>query len=123
MKDQHRAITGYRELSAVDIALMNEIKAYTAEGQVLADKIHRHVNAQFEATKLYVSVEEEEKRIAALPEEQRDIPTGLVQTEEAKAEWQRIIDAEPYRWISIGKTDVQTAGMAFARAVAQPTTF
>lgn len=123
MENQLRIITGYRELTALDIALMNEIKAYTAAGKVLADKVTKHVTDQFDATKVYISVEEEEKLIAAQPEELRDIPTGLVQTDEAKAEWQRIINAEPHRWISIAKTDMQTAGMALARAVAQPTTF
>lgn len=123
MDNQHAAITGYRDLGQNEINLMNEVKAYIAQGKALADKLNAHVNSQFEATKQYIPVEEEEKLIAALPEEQRDAPSGMVQTEAAKAEWLRLVAAEPYRWISIGKTDLQTAGMALARAVAQPTTF
>ena len=36
------------------------------------------------------------------------------------AEFIRFTDAEPKCWASIGKTDLQTAIMAFVRAVAQP---
>jgi hypothetical protein len=39
------------------------------------------------------------------------------------AELRRFTAAEPLRWASIGKTDVQTGIMALIRAVAQPTTF
>ncbi|HSX85400.1 MAG TPA: hypothetical protein VLE50_08320, partial [Cellvibrio sp.] len=39
------------------------------------------------------------------------------------AELRRFNAAEPMRWLSIGKTDVQTGIMALIRAIAQPTTF
>lgn len=39
---------------------------------------------------------------------------------EAKAEFNRFHAAEPFRWASIGKTDIQTGIMALVRAVAQP---
>lgn len=38
MDNQHRKITGYRELSQADIDLMNEIKAKGGELQDLLDK-------------------------------------------------------------------------------------
>ena len=39
MENQHRKITGYRELSAEEIALMNEIKAKGEELRALVAKI------------------------------------------------------------------------------------
>lgn len=74
MENQHRKITGYRELSETEIALMNEIKAKAVE---LGDLV---------------------ERLNCVPS----------------------IDK---RWVSIGKTDLQTGIMALTRSVAQPTTF
>jgi hypothetical protein len=39
MENQHRKITGYRELSEVEITLMNEIKELAAEAGVVIDKL------------------------------------------------------------------------------------
>ena len=39
MKDQHTLIKGYRDLSAEEIALMNEVKAKAAEVGELMDKL------------------------------------------------------------------------------------
>lgn len=39
MKDQHTLIKGYRDLSAEEIALMNEIKAKAAEVGELMEKL------------------------------------------------------------------------------------
>lgn len=33
------------------------------------------------------------------------------------------IDFEPFRWLNLGKTDLQTGLMFLTRSVAQPTTF
>lgn len=41
MKDQHKHIKGYRDLSPEEIALMNEVKAKAAEVGVLMEKLHR----------------------------------------------------------------------------------
>jgi hypothetical protein len=41
MENQHRAIKGYRELSAEEIALMNEIKAKGEELRELVAKVAR----------------------------------------------------------------------------------
>lgn len=123
MNNQHQAITGYRELTQNDINLMNEIKAYISQGALLLDKVTAHVNTQFDATRSFLSLEEEQKLINTLPKEQRDIPSGLVQTPEAKAEWLRLVHAEPHRWISMAKTNLQLANMELVRAVAQPTNF
>lgn len=39
MENQHRKITGYRELTQADIDLMNKIKAMSAEVGVLVDEL------------------------------------------------------------------------------------
>lgn len=39
MKDQHKHIKGYRDLSPEEIALMNEVKAKAAEVGVLMEKL------------------------------------------------------------------------------------
>jgi len=74
MENQHRKISGYRELSQTEIDLMNKIKAKGVElGELVA-----------------------ELQAASTVDQ---------------------------RWVSIGKTDLQTGLMALTRAVAQPTTF
>jgi hypothetical protein len=40
MENQHRKITGYRELTQEEIDLMNEIKAKGIELQSLIEKVH-----------------------------------------------------------------------------------
>ncbi|WP_019658924.1 DUF7681 family protein [Stenotrophomonas hibiscicola] len=40
MENQHRKITGYRELSQAEIDLMNEIKAKGEELQALVNKVN-----------------------------------------------------------------------------------
>lgn len=39
MKDQHKHIKGYRDLTAEEIALMNEVKAKAAEVGALVEKL------------------------------------------------------------------------------------
>ena len=43
-----------------------------------------------------------------------------IKGQEQEMEYKRFCDAEPLRWASIGKTDIQTGIMALVRAVAQP---
>ena len=97
MENQHRKISGYRELSQQEIDLMNRIKAKGAEllelHQELADKLLDDVR--------------QKSKSALTDESQRD-------------ELERFQSAEPQRWASIGKTDIQTGIMALVRAVAQP---
>lgn len=91
MENQHRLIQTYRELSAEEIALINEIKIAEANLLALQKKVELHVAEQYN--------------------EQVMVPT-----EELK----RLNDAEPRRWQAIAKTDFQTGFMALVRAVAQP---
>lgn len=121
MDNQHRKITGYRDLSQVDIDLMNEIKSYAEQGRQLLAKVAAHVNAQFDATKVYVPIEEEERRMRDRGE--KDIPTGMEMTDEARIEWERLVAAEPHRWRAIAQTHLQEGCMAVTRAIAQPSSF
>lgn len=93
MDNQHQHIKGYRDLSAGEIALMNEIKAKGQELEQLVEKVGDHLADQDHASKTDPS------------------------------ENARIGDAQPRRWVAIAKTDLQTGLMALTRAVAQPTTF
>ncbi|MDH7548259.1 Acb2/Tad1 domain-containing protein [Stenotrophomonas geniculata] len=85
MENQHRKITGYRELSQAEIDLMNEIKAKGAELGALVKRL-----------------EDNQARTTA------EHGSG---------------DAEPFRWIAIGKTHLQQGLMALTRAVAKPESF
>ena len=96
MENQHRKITGYRELSQEEIDLMNRIKAKGSELLDLQAELQLMLNKQ--------------KTRKALDAD----------TESGMAELERFSDAEPLRWASIGKTDIQTGIMALVRAVAQP---
>lgn len=40
MENQHRLITGYRDLDENEVRLMNEIKAVAAKVEALVDEIH-----------------------------------------------------------------------------------
>ena len=74
MENQHRKITGYRELSQQEIDMMNMIKEH---GKALGELI------------------------------------GQMEGE----------DEVDKRWLSIGRTDLQTGLMALTRSIAKPTTF
>lgn len=102
MENQHRKIAGYRELSQEEIDLMNRIKSKGAELLALqAELLGR------------LSTDQEVKRAAA---ETADV----LGPESDVAELLRFNAAEPLRWASIGKTDIQTGVMALVRAIAQP---
>ena len=98
MENQHRKISGYRELSEDEISLMNAIKAAGGELLTLQAKLAGHLQAQRIG-----------KKVAAEHGHQTDID-----------ELARFTTAEPERWAAIGKTDIQTGLMALVRSVAQP---
>lgn len=95
MENQHRKISGYRELSQVEIDLMNRIKAKGSELLSL--------HAELEA---YLTLQKDAK--------------GTMENKDETREFLRFQDAEPLRWAAIGKTDIQTGIMALVLAVAQP---
>lgn len=87
-------ITGYRQLSEDDTALMNEVKAVGAAFEAVVLKVREHVKQQ---------------RFCS-------VSSGKNVAEELM----RLDDAEPERWAAMGRTDAQTAVMKLCRAVAQP---
>jgi hypothetical protein len=99
MDNQHRKSSGYRELSAEEIALMNEIKAKGEELAALCDKLDKHLFEQTQAA------------------------YALGDNELIEKEMQRINAALPSFWLGIGKADLQVGIMKLVRSVAQPTTF
>lgn len=96
MDNQHRKISGYRELSAEEIALMNDIKAKGLELGELIEKVSIHIEAQFD-------------KAVSLP------------AEESKQEIKRLTATCPLHWLDTARTSYQTATMFLVRAVAQPT--
>lgn len=101
MDNQHRKIAGYRELSQAEIDLMNRIKAKGAELLAL----------QGELVDLLAQQDKDKRLAICVPSDNHEAHA---------AEFERFMAAEPLRWASIGKTDIQTGIMALVRAVAQP---
>lgn len=99
MENQHQKIKGYRDLSQLEIDLMNEIKAIGAELGALVEKLFDHTRQQIDAANAHGT------------------QTGDF------SEFQRLTDAEPHHWVATGATKLQQGLMALTRAVAQPTTF
>lgn len=97
MDNQHRKITGYRELSQAEIDLINEIKAEGVRLQALSVRVQEHILLQ-----------------------RAQFPAG---SEEADAVNVRHNIAEPDKWASWAKDGFQTNLMYLTRAVAQPTSF
>lgn len=98
MENQHRAIKGYRELTQGEIDLMNRIKEFGPQLQSLIADLRIHLETQ-------------------------DRATVDPDWEDTKSERARLDQADPWRWLETGKTDLQTGLMALTRAVAQPTFF
>ena len=103
MENQHRKITGYRELTKEEIDLMNRIKAIGEEFKTLIDSVEDHLDDQLDiAITLQCNRNDEA---------------------EGTAEIIRIDQAEPNRWKAKAKASIQDGLMFLTRAVAQPTTF
>lgn len=98
MENQHRKISGYRELSQQEIDLMNKIKALGPVIEEVLLKIEDHVKAQ--------------------------VIAGYNQADQGEqGESMRLYEATPERFIALAKTELQTGLMYLTRAVAQPTFF
>lgn len=98
MENQHRKIKGYRELSEAEIALMNRVKETGVALESLIADLRAHAAEQY-------------AKLDAMSGEDRD------------AELQRLLKADPYRWIYAAEGELQTAMMKLTRSVAQPTFF
>lgn len=99
MENQHRKISGYRELSQVEIDLMNEIKAKGLELQSLCDRVDAYIT------------------------QQRGYAAHQEAHENAPAEVSRLDAAQPEKWASLARDGFQSNLMYLTRSVAQPTTF
>lgn len=104
MDNQHRKISGYRELNKTEIDLMNEIKALGPQIESVILKVQEHVNAQRNACYAQPTPMGERRIVA---------PYDLA----------RLDNATPERFVALAKTDFQTALMYLVRSVAQPETF
>jgi hypothetical protein len=93
--NQHKLISGYRDLTKTEIEFMNEGKQLEAEVLAFIRRIEDRLNTQRDAGN-------EDKTAAH------------------KLEQIRMHEAQPFRWLAIGKTDIQTGFMAVIRAIAQP---
>lgn len=114
MDNQHRKITGYRELTAEEIDLMNRIKAKGAELLQLQAELAGRLGTDHE-------VKLSDARRSMVGKEYNGVPyTEHNGASEECIEFRRFQAAEPLRWAAIGKTDIQTGIMAMVRAVAQP---
>jgi hypothetical protein len=114
MDNQHRKITGYRELTEADIDLMNLIKEFGNEEvtDVLSDVMARVAEQRYMVGRTLKQAE-----AAATVDEATNL------AEPARAEQQRLDAAQPERWIAIARTHFQEGLMALTRAVAQPGSF
>lgn len=101
MENQHRKISGYRELSQKEIDLMNGVKALGPQLEALISKINLHLTEQMNNT----------------------VVQDMIPVVTNQEEFDRLKSAEPHRWVNIAKADFQTGLMALTRAIAQPTFF
>lgn len=95
MENQHRKITGYRELSQEEIDLMNKIKALGPQIEDIIEEVRLFILNKAQAAR------------NALDTETQD----------------RLRDATPERFAALAKTEFQTGLMYLTRSVAQPTFF
>ena len=93
MENQHRKITGYRELDQTEIDLMNEIKALGPAIENVLENINHHINNLNDASK----------------------GDEVLQL--------RLHQSTAYRFLAMAKTEMQTGLMYATRAVAQPEFF
>ena len=106
MENQHRKITGYRELNQTEIDLMNKVKALGPQIEEVILEINQHLSDQYKATFL------KDQEGAELEPYKRD--QELLDRLEA---------ATPERFVELAKNELQTGLMYLTRAVAQPTFF
>jgi hypothetical protein len=100
MKDQHTKIKGYRDLSQVEIDLMNAIKGKAEEVKELINLVQEHLSKQDNAAY-----------------------DGHSYLMEDTPEQQRLMGAEAYKWRCDAESDLQVGFMKLVRSVAQPTSF
>lgn len=98
MDNQHRQISGYRELTQAEIDAINIVKSMGAALEALIDDTGKELR---------------KAEVAAL-----SMPSEAGEIERA-----RIAKAQPQRWLALARTDLQTGLMYLTRAIAQPQGF
>ena len=106
MENQHRKITGYRELSQNEIDLMNKIKE---KGEELGQLITL-IQAMNSVTSM--KLQSESGRPATGQQFDRHLYDSVIAS-----------NIDSVRWIEIGKDHLQQGIMALVRAIARPTSF
>jgi hypothetical protein len=109
MENQHRKITGYRDLNQQEIDLMNKIKALgpVIEGVLL--EVQQHL----------MELRDQANGAVFDPEIGRKVAFGGGDEDLTP----RMNNATPERFLALAKTDLQTGLMYLTRAVAQPEFF
>jgi hypothetical protein len=102
MDNQHRKISGYRELSQAEIDLMNRIKAHAEETRALVIAVRETVTPHIETRTVQVGCEPFEFAVGSI---------GIGH------------EAGPLRWVGLADDHLQQGFMALTRAVAQPSTY
>lgn len=114
MENQHRKITGYRELSQEEIDLMNEIKAKGDDIGKLVNKLEARLGSEIHNLKAT-----EPTMPLDTDAETADLYVANMQTWIAA----NYSYAEGHRWKNIAKDHLQQGIMALVRAVARPSSF
>lgn len=115
MDNQHRKITGYRDLSQQEIDMMNVIKAFGKAAEEATLNVGMCIREQRAKQQRRLHTEANRPGITA--------DEAAVICGEANAEIARIDAAQPERWIAIARTHFQEGLMALTRAIAQPGSF
>lgn len=115
MDNQHRKITGYRDLSEQEIDLMNVIKAFGKAANEATLNASMHVRNQRARAQRMKDKDANRHDITA--------DEAAIIVNEANIEHSRLEEAQPERWIAIARTHFQEGLMALTRAVAQPSSF
>ena len=95
MENQHRKITGYRELDQKEIDLMNKVKSLGPQIEEVLVEIEAHIAQQRKTT-------------------------GEMESEDGILQ---MVNATPERFLALAKTELQTGLMYATRAIAQPEFF
>ncbi|CAJ2715905.1 Acb2/Tad1 domain-containing protein [Burkholderia pseudomallei] len=116
MYNQHRKISGYRELSQAEIDLMNRIKAHAELTRQLVEDILAIVSPEPAAIS------------APIPDFGMDALHAVANEPMQLMQGEALLcaggyRAGPSRWVNLADDHLQQGFMALTRAVAQPTTY
>ena len=99
-------ITGYRNLTEAEVALINQIKAKGVEIEALCNQVDRYIDEQYD------------KAFGVIAVDDPNLDTDTDDPEVA-----RLDSTQPAAWAGEARINFQKALMFLTRAVAQPTSF